>query len=79
MLGRVLARHDFLEEYARVEPANGTVNGSVVLTDNNLKASPSATQAIPLTGMAIQAPPTVSISNTLQRSPRHELYAVHRE
>ena len=78
MLGRVLARHDFLEEYARVEPANGTVNGSVVLTDNNLKASPSATQAIPLTGMAIQAPPTVSISNSLQRSPQHELHAVHR-
>ena len=46
-VGRVLARHDFLDGYARVEPVHGTVDGSLVLTDNNLNASPSDTQQSP--------------------------------
>ena len=45
--------------------ASGTINGSMVLTDNNLNASPSATQTIPLTGTA-EVPTT---STTVKISP----------
>ena len=40
-------------EFAPVAPATGTVNGSVTLTDNNLNATPSAMQTIPLTGTSV--------------------------
>jgi hypothetical protein len=39
-------------EFEPVAPASGTVNGSVTLTDNNLNATPSATQTILLVGTA---------------------------
>ena len=40
-------------EFTPVAPASGTVTGSVTLTDNDLNASPSTTQQIPLTGTAL--------------------------
>ena len=40
-------------EFAPVAPATGTVIGSVTLTDNNLNATPSAMQTIPLTGTSV--------------------------
>ena len=48
-------------EFAPVAPATGTVNGSVTLTDNNLNATPSTTQTIPLVGTAGEATPTVTV------------------
>jgi hypothetical protein len=53
--------------FAPVAPANGTVNGSVMLTDNNLNATPSAMQMITLTGTAVQIriSPTTLPSATL--------------
>jgi hypothetical protein len=50
-------------EFEPVAPAKGTVDGSVTLTDNNLNASPNATQTIDLAGTAvIQITPTVSVT-----------------
>jgi sugar lactone lactonase YvrE len=40
-------------EFEPVVPASGTVDGSVVLTDNNLNVTPSASQTIPLVGTAV--------------------------
>ncbi len=40
--------------FTPVAPASGTVDGSVVLTDNNLNAAPSTTQTIPLSGTAVE-------------------------
>jgi hypothetical protein len=40
-------------EFAPVAPASGTVDGSVVLTDNNLNAAPSTSQTIQLVGTAV--------------------------
>ncbi len=40
-------------EFAPVSPDNGSVSGSVVLTDNSLNSSPSATQTIGLSGTAV--------------------------
>ncbi len=48
-------------EFAPVSPANGTINGSVILTDNNLNAS-SATQTIGVTGVAVANPTVTSIA-----------------
>jgi hypothetical protein len=45
--------------FAPTTPASGTVNGSLVLTDNNLNAT-SATQTISLTGTAAAANPTAT-------------------
>jgi hypothetical protein len=47
-------------EFAPVAPANGTVNGAVTLTDNNLNATPSTMQMIPLVGTAVEVTPTVT-------------------
>ena len=47
-------------EFAPVAPAGSTVNGSVTLTDNNLNATPSTMQQIPLIGTAVEATPTVT-------------------
>jgi sugar lactone lactonase YvrE len=41
-------------EFAPIAPANGIVNGSVTLTDNNLYATPSAAQTISLVGTAAE-------------------------
>ena len=49
-------------EFAPVAPASGTVSGSVVLTDNNLNATPSTTQTISLVGTAMVT--TITISPT---------------
>jgi len=43
-------------ELTPVAPASGTVNGAVVLTDNNLNTVPSATQTINLMGSAMNGP-----------------------
>ncbi len=48
-------------EFEPVSPANGTVAGSVVLTDNNLNAT-SVIQTINLRGTAVAAPTVASIS-----------------
>ena len=40
-------------EFTPVAPASGVVNGSAVLTDNSLNASPSTSQTINLTGTAV--------------------------
>jgi len=50
-------------EFAPVSPANGTINGSANLIDNNLNASPSAIQVIPLLGTASGVVPTVTNVN----------------
>jgi YVTN family beta-propeller protein len=47
-------------EFAPAAPANGTVNGSVMLTDNSLNATSSTMQQIQLMGTAIEAAPTVT-------------------
>lgn len=43
-------------EFKPVAPASGSVNGSAVLTDNNLNANPSTTQTISLAGTATAIP-----------------------
>jgi DNA-binding beta-propeller fold protein YncE len=48
-------------EFEPVAPATGTVNGSVMLVDNNLNVTPSTTQTIPLIGTAV-AVGTIAIS-----------------
>ena len=50
-------------EFTPVSPASGSVNGSVTLTDNNLNASPSGMQVIPLNGTAGTSGPTVTNVN----------------
>jgi hypothetical protein len=47
-------------EFAPVAPASSTVNGSVTLTDNNLNATPSTMQQIPLIGTAVEITSTVA-------------------
>jgi large repetitive protein len=49
-------------EFAPVAPDNGAVNGSVTLTDNNLNATTSTMQRIPLMGTAVEVTPTAANS-----------------
>jgi hypothetical protein len=47
-------------EFAPTGSVNGTVVGSVTLTDNNLNAAPKATQTIFLVGTAVSTAPTIT-------------------
>jgi large repetitive protein len=49
-------------EFAPAAPADGTVSGSVIFTDNNLNASPSTMQTVPLTGTATDLPMVTDVS-----------------
>ncbi len=52
-------------EFSPVLPADGSVSGTVTLTDNHLNATPSATQTVNLSGTAVGAGPATHFSITI--------------